>query len=1462
MKIYNYLILSLWIILASSFVNGMYAQTPGGTALTIELWLQADKVQNTIPADGSNITQWLDKSSNNIHFKQNAALLVPRIKYSAMNYNPSIEFYTDVEEGNASTAERNRSMIAETAMTVTSNKAYYTFWVSVMDDTQSSSLATVINYGGSTSDNDGWRNATSNKNIWMQNYRGSSFYHSTGIGKLYGIGTSIRPNDYVTANPIRLYHNGQLGTATTGRAQLSPGNTFPIIGKSSSTATTNYFFGEILEVIVVSADAGTYISDLDLEKIHSYLAIKYGITLENQNIISSDGTVVWDGTGTLNDGYKNNVFGIGKDSGSGLDQKQSNSFDKKVATVFVDELKDLNSNNAGTIADGNFLMFGSNTGSEVSAYTQAKGTAYLNGSIVEELNAVQNIVLKAQTTGQSSYTVNIKPHVGSKYVLVSPDDPTFAPNKTRIYLVENEVAKDVLINDGDLVGFATFITAPGGVFQNLRVWLKADDPASIVLAGDNNVSVWKDQTYNGNDYSYADVAYTGKTYPQYVECDEKMNFHAAVDFSITSYLARKEGPMKEDAPTDFTSFVSYYATAYASNDRLYTHGFGSNNPRAITTRTPAMGFAPGDGVGRVRNSNGAPGQTDVDGTLVGFEKFTTALQMINTHSAGTVNNSGYAIHDFGGWQEKVSATGLFGTGFKMASGGTLGGASITSGSFQGLISEVFFYEQALTEPEQDKIRTYLGIKYAITLDADDNNPDLNYNYILSDGSTIVWKGNSSPNKGFHNNIAGLVRDDNSIFINKAKSTSKEGIIGMMVEGHDICGQGDAVSESFTNNLSGLFWGDNQINNTITYTEEDCYAFSTRTSRVWLVQKTNLNQMTVTILAGAAGGSSLDNYMNNGYQAYLLVADNESDFDNDAWKLVIPGTFKDGYHRFDYTFTNEYTYFALAFEALPGNCESCTFKGDDGFNLTRSNLGASSVTITSPSSPVIKTGLATDNGNLTMDVEFKIASGVNRMRIRPGGNRGAVNLNSSGSANALSTITYTLSMPANVSFAIGDIDLYETAEVYGYCNGVRVYPANVYREPLAGANKRRGYTFDIVGNSKAVGNGKQSPGRGNPRAMLHFDFGFAVEQIVIEYSSSRASTRYLDLFAMQFSCPQPLPPPNEAGYSMQKKGTLETHVCGIVDYTFTILNANNECDSARVYFEDILPIEMEWLANSLAIDANLVDTTIEESGGNSIILEDNRMIIDKLKLPGNGKTITFRAQAIFKEDAPINQTYYNQSKITYVRKDNQESESLLSTDAYFIEGVDTDKRTPTFVIDDARDYKYLSAQMELKPSDCFRENNEIEVTLKIDNPNASIPDMFLEIGYNENFHYKAGSFKINGTVAANATEYVEIEDDGSNTPIPGYTIVKGFTLPGNATGSPTTITYTIVAPGLSDLEFETVDGNPIYYPMGIGFDLNTEAEDGICLQNAFLNTIGDNELPYCSSKKYIITNKNVTNRIKK
>ncbi|MGX5685326.1 hypothetical protein ACWKWW_12220 [Chryseobacterium cucumeris] len=103
------------------------------------------------------------------------------------------------------------------------------------------------------------------------------------------------------------------------------------------------------------------LSDTEAQKIETYLAIKYGIMINDiseKNYISSDDHILWDSKKNKN--YNFRITGIGRDDAFELYQKQSkNSNDNKLA-VAIDSLKLTNNFNTGTIENGNFLVWGDN----------------------------------------------------------------------------------------------------------------------------------------------------------------------------------------------------------------------------------------------------------------------------------------------------------------------------------------------------------------------------------------------------------------------------------------------------------------------------------------------------------------------------------------------------------------------------------------------------------------------------------------------------------------------------------------------------------------------------------------------------------------------------------------------------------------------------------------------------------------------------------------------------------------------------------------------------------------------------------------------------------------------------------------------------------------------------------------------------------------------------------------------
>jgi gliding motility-associated-like protein len=120
--------------------------------------------------------------------------------------------------------------------------------------------------------------------------------------------------------------------------------------------------GYLHEVLFYDDD----LTNAELLKVHSYLAIKYGATLVNTgggaqgDYTSTLGGIIWDAS--LSNSYHNDVIGIGRDDSQGLLQKQSHAFDD-VTRVYLDSLRAYNTANSGAFsANVSYLMVGSNNG--------------------------------------------------------------------------------------------------------------------------------------------------------------------------------------------------------------------------------------------------------------------------------------------------------------------------------------------------------------------------------------------------------------------------------------------------------------------------------------------------------------------------------------------------------------------------------------------------------------------------------------------------------------------------------------------------------------------------------------------------------------------------------------------------------------------------------------------------------------------------------------------------------------------------------------------------------------------------------------------------------------------------------------------------------------------------------------------------------------------------------------------
>jgi hypothetical protein len=1417
----------------------------------VELWLKADSGITYRASDGI-VSAWNDISGKGHHFTTTAG--VNYDTKETMNFHPSAKL-ADVGDYLRTPAGNNRIAISAT-------KSYYTFLVSHVNE-YVKTHAVAFNIKQNAGTKIGWNKG--NPSFYTSaaatgTTANPTMYDQAGRRQSYGIISVIRPNTLTDEQVI--YFNGNWQQK---KPDILPTvSDYSVIG-GNTAGSQEAFRGTIQEIIMITSDDQGQMDFTELFKVQSYLAIKYGLTLEIGDYYNSNGDRIWDRTKAVdNNGvtYYNAIFAVGRDDTAGglyglaaLNQKQSTSYDGSPFVAFHGTLADLNADNKATIANNHFVFFSADQRIKnikpLSNIIQ-DNTTFANGQSVTggDLNYT-SVTLKAQIYGGTTAVLNLKsllnyPHM---YLQVSVD-PGFAAASTDLYEIDGttKTLNNITITDGYYYRIVTRAgEAPGGVPGGLRVWLRADVADSIIFNANNSEQVyeWHDLSGNANHYTFADATSNSKVPPKFKTCDEKMNFNPAVHFE--EYLAtlaiagdsiKNPRPMSVNAPDDFTSFVVYSSYEGTTAARLYTHGFGGTKEYEAQTRYPAMGFAPGAKAGRIRNEG--VGQTDVNGTVKGYNTNTTAMHMIHTRKQAAPNGP-FVIHDFGGWDDFIQPTGMFGNGFLMASGGTIGGASISDAQFTGTISEVFFYESELSQDEKDRIRTYLAMKYAITLDADGDDEDINYNYILSNG-LCVWPGNDIllPNKKYHHSVAGLVRDDQSdLFINKAKSSAADAVVTMMIKGHNVCGQG--LYPELKNNYSALYWGHNGDASVAVFGTEDavCGVMESKLNKIWLVDNTNVQNQTVTI---RVGNMSYFPYGGAGWDLFMLVANSEEKLKSNDWDMAIPATFINGEHQLEYTFKNKYTYFTFAGKAKKGVCETCSFPrskklsfkgwGRNALSHTYDLGDAFSATVSVTYEPNTKPYGVTPS--VYGGKSLRIARRDDPMK--------------------LVTTTIMTSVPAAASFTISGIDhrayFYDNVEVYGICNDGK--GAEVAVSPKL--KKVQNAYFDIVGN-KAIVNTRHSLGEQDVRGTMEVDFPNPVQKIVIRYNAATAGrgsgVQNIVINPITYTCPQPLPvPPNASGLIFTKQApTEDVSVCDAVTIEYRIYNVS--CNPQVVNFHDNLPKKMEWAANSLSVDSlSVLDGAVVNSYGGSRIVN-----ITNLTIPPQSDVL-LRFEAIFDNSATTG-TYESQATITYDYIDDNSgvkfnNEVQVSCDRFTAGCAATAIKA---IGNPADRKKQIDTKINIK-RECFSAAQDFEVVLEIKNENATISDVLLELSFSEHFAM-TGNFVTSAGFSLGTPSVVQ-------NPVNGMYSFENITLPAGTH----TVTFKVKSPDKKTLNtnylaydkfgnilYDT-KGNPIIADLEVAFNLSVDTNDA-CISNVFLNANGTKNVPYCSFKDAVISNKHVS-----
>ena len=245
-----------------------------------------------------------------------------------------------------------------------------------------------------------------NNHMMLYNEAGSDAIQFRNLGAVgrfatgKGLGTSTNASRDWTENniPTIISYKGNrsgVGTLTTnenskvftgGGASQSSGSTGLYFGIMPGN-TNSPFNGFLNEFIFYNRD----LTASEMSKVHAYLGVKYGVTLDNTgggiqgDYTATDGTIIWEAS--VNPTYHNDVIGIGRDDSQALLQRQSHSFDD-VTRVYLNTLQPTNIANTGVFnSDTSYVMMGSNGGLMCSRFTtvlEVPPTPLLNSRLERE----------------------------------------------------------------------------------------------------------------------------------------------------------------------------------------------------------------------------------------------------------------------------------------------------------------------------------------------------------------------------------------------------------------------------------------------------------------------------------------------------------------------------------------------------------------------------------------------------------------------------------------------------------------------------------------------------------------------------------------------------------------------------------------------------------------------------------------------------------------------------------------------------------------------------------------------------------------------------------------------------------------------------------------------------------------------------------------------------------------------
>lgn len=590
------------------------SSAPGGIANNLELWLKADEgVLNSGAAatDGQTVDTWQDQSLNRSNHPNSSALDAPVFRNNTtdnINFHPAMEF------------DGNNTGLDLAGDYIFADGSGMTMFGGLWPDATSGKTRQYITDFGFAGDA-GYGFAYGPENIFGYTaFNSSGTYDDHNHSK--GSYAAVARCDIDFGSSINLYVDGLLGsTDAMGLTQLTANEIW-----ETPTHNTNYgpftigrqakndglsseggraYDGKMGDVIVYSSD----LTATQSQKVESYLAVKYGVTLGSTSspvdYITSQGTVVWNGSST----YQNDVAGIGRDDASGLEQKQSKSTnDDAIVTMGLGDIASSNASNANSFSsDEDFFVWG-NDNDVIKALGVTDTGTTTNGERIEarvartwfskETGDVGTIKIRFDMSEIPGVDGTLGANDLADVRLLVDGDGTFANNALSVAPSSYDNSTDVVEFDHDFASGSNVYFSLGSVDASVAPLPVEFASFEAAFKGDHVQLKWVTATEINNDYFEIQRSENGEKWETIGIKQGSGNTHTQTSYS---YADTDIGQLPE---------VVYYRIKQVDYDG--DHSFSSIKSASINKNWQLSIFPnPVDNVMHIHCSDCAEGQKEI-----------------------------------------------------------------------------------------------------------------------------------------------------------------------------------------------------------------------------------------------------------------------------------------------------------------------------------------------------------------------------------------------------------------------------------------------------------------------------------------------------------------------------------------------------------------------------------------------------------------------------------------------------------------------------------------------------------------------------------------------------------------------------------------------------------------------------------------------------------------------------------